>query len=218
MKSLSILIAEDEALTRSDIKTMLEHAGHVVCGECSNGRAAVELARQLSPDLAVLDIMMPELDGIETAKILYGLNIPAVMVTAYSQPNIMNRAENVHVSGYLVKPVSEQNLLATVRIAYARWRDMQHMRRELAESRIQLEQQKIIARAKTIIVGRDFLSEQAAHQQIIREAMTLRISLVEMARRIVEAAQEPSRVAAAKKSDTAAKKSRSSQPPDRIEG
>ena len=138
MKLLSILIAEDEALTRSDIKGMLERAGHVVCGECSNGRKAVELARQLSPDLAVLDIMMPELDGIETAKILHGLNIPTIMVTAYSQPNIMNRAENVHVGGYLVKPVSEQSLQATVRIAYARWRDMQHVRHELAETKIQL--------------------------------------------------------------------------------
>ena len=189
MKSLSILIAEDEALTRSDIKGMLERAGHVVCGECNNGKTAVALARQLSPDLAVLDIMMPELDGIETAKILYGLNIPAIMVTAYSQPNIMNRAENVHVCGYLVKPVSEQNLSATIRIAHARWREMQHVRRELAETRVQLEQQKLIARAKTIIVGRDHLSEQAAHQQMIREAMTLRIPLADLSKRIIEEAR-----------------------------
>lgn len=192
MKSLSIIIAEDEALTRSDIKAMLERAGHVVCGECSNGRAAVELARQLSPDLALLDIMMPGLDGIETAKILHGINIPSVMVTAYSQPHIVNRAENVHVCGYLVKPVSEQNLLATVRIAHARWSEMQHVRRELEQTRDQLAQQKLIARAKTIVISRHKISEQVAHQQLIREAMSLRIPLVDLARRIIsEAAATP---------------------------
>lgn len=185
MKSLAILVAEDETLTRLDIRGMLERAGHVICGECGNGRKAVELARQLSPDLALLDIMMPELDGIETAKILHGMNIPAVMLTAYSQPHIINRAENVHVCGYLVKPVSEQNLHATLRIAHARWREMQHVRRELAETREQLEQQKVIARAKTILVGKNRLSEQAAHQQMIREAMDLRIPLVELARRLI---------------------------------
>ena len=185
MKSLAILVAEDETLTRLDIRGMLERAGHVICGECGNGRKAVELARQLSPDLALLDIMMPELDGIETAKILHGMNIPAVMLTAYSQPHIINRAENVHVCGYLVKPVSEQNLHATIRIAHARWREMQHVRRELAETREQLEQQKVIARAKTILVGKNHLSEQAAHQQMIREAMDLRIPLVELARRLI---------------------------------
>ena len=185
MKSLAILVAEDEALTRLDIRGMLERAGHVICGECGNGRKAVELARQLSPDLALLDIMMPELDGIETAKILHGMNIPAVMLTAYSQPHIINRAENVHVCGYLVKPVSEQNLHATIRIAHARWREMQHVRRELAETREQLEQQKVLARAKTILVGKNRLSEQAAHQQMIREAMDLRIPLVELARRLI---------------------------------
>ena len=185
MKSLAILVAEDETLTRLDIRGMLERAGHVICGECGNGRKAVELARQLSPDLALLDIMMPELDGIETAKILHGMNIPAVMLTAYSQPHIINRAENVHVCGYLVKPVSEQNLQATLRIAHARWREMQHVRRELAETREQLEQQKVIARAKTILVGKNHLSEQAAHQQMIREAMDLRIPLVELARRLI---------------------------------
>lgn len=192
MKSLAILVAEDEALTRSDIRGMLERAGHVICGECDNGCRAVELARQLSPDLALLDIMMPGLDGIETAKILHGMNIPAVMLTAYSQPHIMNRAENVHVCGYLVKPVSEQNLQATIRIAYARWREMQHVRRELAETREQLEQQKLISRAKTMLVGRNHLSEQAAHQQMIREAMARRISLVELARLLIEMEEKKS--------------------------
>lgn len=186
MKSLAVLIAEDEALTRSDIRGILERAGHVVCGECGNGRKAVELARQLSPDLALLDIMMPGLDGIETAKILHKMNIPVVMLTAYSQPHLVSRAQNVHACGYLVKPVSEQNLQTAIRMAYASWREMQHVRRELAETKDQLEQQKLIARAKTILVGQSQLSERAVHRQMIKEAMEQRISMVELARRLID--------------------------------
>lgn len=185
MKNLSILIAEDEVLTRADIRGMLERGGHVVCGECGNGLKAIELARQMLPDMALLDVMMPELDGIETARALYSLNIPVVLVTAYSQPNIIKRAENVYVCGYLVKPVSEQNLMATLRIAYARWNDMQHMRKELAETKEQLLQQKLIARAKAHYAELNGISEQAAHRQLIQEAMRNRISLVDLSRQIL---------------------------------
>ena len=185
MKALSILIAEDEVLTRADIRGMLERGGHVVCGECGNGLRAIELARQMLPDMALLDIMMPELDGIETARALYSLNIPTVMVTAYSQPNIVKRAENVYACGYLVKPVSEQNLMATLRIAYARWSDLQHMRKELAQTKDLLHQQKLISRAKSHFAAMRGITEQAAHQQMIQDAMRQRITLVDLARQIV---------------------------------
>ena len=185
MKALSLLIAEDEVLTRADIRAMVERAGHIVCGECGNGNRAIALARQMLPDMAILDVMMPELDGIETARALHSLNIPVVMLTAYSQPNIVKRAENVYVCGYLVKPVSEQNLMATLRIAYARWKDMQSMRQELAETRELLQQQKTIARAKAIFANKQRISEQAAHQQMIQDAMKHRISLVELSRQII---------------------------------
>lgn len=185
MKALSILLAEDEVLTRADIRGMLERGGHVVCGECSNGIRAIELARQMLPDMALLDVMMPELDGIETARALYSLNIPVVMLTAYSQPNIIKRAENVHVCGYLVKPVSEQNLMATLRIAYARWNDLLHMRKELAETKDQLRQQKMIAKAKSCFAAEHSITEQLAHQRMIQEAMRQRITLVELARQII---------------------------------
>jgi two-component system, response regulator PdtaR len=139
----------------------------------------------MSPDIAVLDVMMPELDGLETAKILHTLNIPVVMVTAYSQPHIISRAENVYVSGYIVKPVSEQNLLATIRIAHARWHDMQTMRQELAETKDLLLQQKVIARAKAILADAQNISELAAHQQMIQEAMRQGMTLVDLAKKIV---------------------------------
>lgn len=185
MKSLSILIAEDEVLTRVDIKEILEKGGHFVCGECGNGLQAIELAKQTMPDLVILDIMMPQLDGIETAKILHTLKIPVVMVTAYSQPSMINRAENVSVYGYLVKPVSEQNLLATVRIAYARWQDMRHLCHELNEAKEQFEKQKIIARARGILQDRLNITEQEAHKQLLREAMQRRLPLVQWAKRVI---------------------------------
>lgn len=185
MKPLSILIAEDEILTRKDVKAMLELAGHTVCGECSNGLTAVEMAKTKSPDLAILDIKMPGLDGIEAARILHGLNIPVILVTAYAQPQFIKRAEKVYVCGYLVKPVSEHNLLATVRIAYARWQDMQRMNSELLETKDQLQQMKIIARAKAILMDREQLSAQEAHQRLTREAMQRRQTLGEAARRII---------------------------------
>lgn len=189
MKPLSILIADDEALIRADIKKMLERAGHQVCAECSNGTKAVELAKQKSPDLAILDIKMPGLDGLETAKILYSLNIPAVMVTAYSQPHFISRAENVYVCGYLVKPIVEQNLVATVRIAYARWNDIHHMRQELAETKDRLEQQKLIVHAKAVLVDRLNISVMEAHRRLVQESMRRRISLVDLAKLIVSQAK-----------------------------
>lgn len=185
MKSLAILIAEDEALTREDIKDLLVRAGHVVCADCGSGLKAVELAKARRPDLAILDIKMPGLDGLEVAKVLHGLNIPVVMVTAFSQPGFVSRAENVFVSGYLVKPVSEQNLLTTVRIAYARWQDMNAMSRELSAAKDRLEGQKWLARARTIIADRDRLTQQEAHRRLTQEAMRRQMSIIELAKQIV---------------------------------
>ncbi|HWR07794.1 ANTAR domain-containing response regulator [Sporomusa sp.] len=185
MTPLSILIAEDEALTRVDIKVMLENAGYVVCGECANGREAVEIAKHTSPDLAILDIMMPKLDGLEVAKIFYDMNIPVIMLTAYSQAGFISRAECVNVCGYLVKPTSENGLLAMIRIAYARWKDTQKIKQELAETKDQLVNQQTIAHARVILKDRLDISEQEAHRQLLRQAMRERLTVVELAKRII---------------------------------
>ena len=185
MTPLSILIAEDEAMTRVDVKVMLENAGYVVCGECANGRDAVELANRTSPDLAILDIMMPKLDGLEVAKIFYDMNIPVIMLTAYSQTGFISRAECVNVCGYLVKPTSENGLLAMVRIAYARWKDTQKIKQELAETKTQLANQQTIAHARVILKDRLGISEQEAHRQLLRQAMRERLTVVELAKRMI---------------------------------
>ncbi len=182
---LSFLIAEDEALTRKDIKGILERAGYEVCGECSNGLKAVELAKVVVPDMAILDIKMPGMDGIEVARIFHGLNIPVILVTAYSQSNLITRAENVYVWSYLVKPISEHSLLAAVRIVYARWQDTRRVSQELSATKDELRQQKYITRAKAILMDRDQISAQEAHQLLTRESMRRRLPLAEMAKEII---------------------------------
>jgi len=97
MDPLSILIADDEEITLMDIKEMLQDEGYIVCGAANSGKEAISLAKKLSPDLAIVDVNMPEPDGIEVAKMLYSMNIPVLLLTAYSQPNYINRAEKVHV-------------------------------------------------------------------------------------------------------------------------
>ena len=186
MNPLSILLAEDEVLTRMDIKEMLQAAGHLVCGETNNGVKAVELAKKLAPDLAILDIKMPGLDGIEVAKILQTMSIPVILLTAYSQVNYINRAEKVSVYGYLVKPVMEQDLLPAVQIAYARYREMQSMQTELEKTRIKLQSQSLIAHAKAILIARCHMDDLEAHQYLIHEAMNRRVGVVELSQSIVD--------------------------------
>jgi len=185
VERLNILIAEDEALCRMDVREMLEGAGHLVCGEASNGIRAVELAKEHAPDLAVLDIKMPGLDGIEVAKIMHSMNIPVVMLTAYSQSNFINRADKVHVFAYLVKPVTERDLLPAVRIAFARWQELQSVQTALKESRQELESQKVIAHAKAIMGSAENIDQIQAHQRLIRMAMEQRQSLIQVATEIV---------------------------------
>ena len=185
MGQLSILIADDEALIRLDIKEMLQGAGHIVCAEANNGLKAVELAKAFAPDLAILDVMMPELDGLEVAKILHSLNIPVLLLTAYSQSKFINRAEKVSVYGYLVKPITERDLLPAIQIAYARWREMQDVRAKLENSQLELQSQKIIARARALLSKRDGISDYEAHQLLIHQAMDFRITVVKLAAQIV---------------------------------
>lgn len=186
MKALSLLIAEDESIIRLDLKEMLEAAGHCVCANTGNGKQAVRLAKRLKPDLAILDVMMPGLDGIEVARVLYTLNIPTVLLTAYSQPKYINRAEKVFVYGYLVKPVKEKELLPALQIAYARWQEMQAMRQSLSETKNELQNQKFLARAKAILALQLGISEYEAHQYITRLAMDRRITLMRLAEEIIQ--------------------------------
>jgi AmiR/NasT family two-component response regulator len=164
-----VLIAEDETIIRLDLRALLEKAGHEVCGEAHDGAQAVELARSLSPDLAVMDVKMPRLDGIEAARrILEERPIPIVMVTAYGQREIVSRAVEAGVFGYLVKPFREQDLLPAIETARARHEELQALRDE-AESLAQaLAARKAIERAKGLLAEKEGLTERQAFERLRR--------------------------------------------------
>ena len=162
-----ILIAEDETIIRLDLRELLERAGFSVCAEARDGVEAVELARTAEPDLAVLDVKMPRLDGIEAARrILEERPIPIVMLTAYGQDELVARAVEAGVFGYLVKPFREQDLLPAITAARARFDELQAAREEAESLAEALAARKAIERAKGLLMERERLSEQDAFARL----------------------------------------------------
>ena len=167
--SLRILIAEDETIIRLDLRELLERAGHEVCGEARDGVEAVELARSSRPDLAVLDVKMPALDGIEAARrILDERPIPIVMLTAYGQAELVSRAVEVGVFGYLVKPFREQDLLPAIHTARARHEELAALREEVGSLSEALAARKVIERAKGLLMAKEGVTEQQAFERLRR--------------------------------------------------
>jgi two-component system, response regulator PdtaR len=164
-----ILVAEDETIIRLDLRALLEQAGFDVCGEARDGVEAVEQARELEPDLAVMDVKMPRLDGIEAARrILEERPIPIVMVTAYDQDEIVSRAVEAGVFGYLVKPFREQDLLPAIQTARARHDELQALRAEAESLADALAARKAIERAKGVLMAKEGLTEQEAFERLRR--------------------------------------------------
>ncbi|MBV8561555.1 MAG: response regulator [Actinobacteria bacterium] len=162
-----ILVAEDETIIRLDLRDLLERAGFEVCAEAKDGEEAVALARSEQPDLAVMDVKMPKLDGIEAArKILDERPIPIVMLTAYGQEELVSRAIEAGVFGYLVKPFREQDLLPAIATARARHEELQAVREEAESLSEALAARKVIERAKGLLMTKDGLSEQDAFARL----------------------------------------------------
>ena len=164
-----ILVAEDETIIRLDLKELLEQAGFEVCAEARDGEEAVALAASEQPDLAVLDVKMPRLDGIEAAKrILAERPIPIVMLTAYGQEDLVARAVEAGVFGYLVKPFREDDLLPAIHAARARHAELEALRAEAESLAEALATRKVVERAKGLLMERDGLSEQEAFARLRR--------------------------------------------------
>jgi AmiR/NasT family two-component response regulator len=164
-----ILVAEDETIIRLDLRALLEQAGFEVCAEARDGVEAVELARSEQPDLAVLDVKMPRLDGIEAARrILEERPIPIVMLTAYGQEELVSRAVEAGVFGYLVKPFREQDLLPAIHAARARHEELAALRGEVDSLSEALAARKVIERAKGLLMVKEGLSEQEAFERLRR--------------------------------------------------
>ena len=188
-KSLRLVIADNESLIRMDLREMLEEAGHEIVGEAMDGRKAVVLTRSHRPDLVIMDIKMPQMDGIAAAKKMAEEKLaPVLLLTAFSQPEIVEKAKASGVLGYLVKPVQEAQLFPAMEIARSRWQEMQDMEAELAGLRDTLEARKTLDRAKGIIMAMHHLSEPEAYRRIQQYAMMKRKTLKEIAEAVVKAA------------------------------
>jgi two-component system, response regulator PdtaR len=166
-------VAEDETIIRLDLKETLERAGFEVCGEARDGEEAVELAREEKPDLAVLDVKMPRLDGIEAARrILAERPIPIVMLTAYGHDELVARAVEVGVFAYLVKPFRESDLLPAIQTAKARYAELEALREEAESLAEALATRKVVERAKGLLMKQEGLSEQDAFTRLQRVSQT----------------------------------------------
>jgi len=164
---MRILIAEDETIIRLDLRDLLERAGHEVVAEARDGEEAVALAREHAPDLAVMDVRMPNLDGIDAARaILEERPIPVVMLTAYGQDELVARAVEVGVFGYLVKPFREQDLVPAIETARARHAELAAVREEVESLAEALAARKAIERAKGLLMEREKISEAEAFARL----------------------------------------------------
>ena len=191
MESLRILIADNESIIRMDLKELLEEAGHEVVGEAADGLKAVELTRKLKPDLVIMDIKMPEMDGIAAAKMISNDKLaPVLLLTAYSQKEIVEKAKDSGVLAYLVKPVKESNLFPAMEIALSRFKEYMEIEQELLDLRNSLETRKILDRAKGMLMDAYNLSEQEAFRRIQQYSMAKRKSIREVAEAIIEASKK----------------------------
>ncbi len=189
MSKLRIVIADNESIIRMDLKEMLEEAGHEVVGESFNGLKAIELTKELKPDLVIMDIKMPEMDGITAAKIITDAKLaPVILLTAYSQKEIVDKAKDSGVLAYLVKPIKQSNLFPTIEIALSRFEEIKQLEKDLDNVKNSLEMRKTLDRAKGILMDAYNLSESEAYRRIQRYSMAKRKTIKEVAESIIRAA------------------------------
>ena len=191
-KKVRILVAEDETIIRLDLVEMLTEAGSEVIAQAENGAVAVELAKQHKPDLAILDVKMPEMDGITAAEQII-LLAPVLMLTAFSQRELVERARDAGVMAYVVKPFSINDLVPAIEIAISRHKQMKSLESEVADIYERLETRKVIDRAKGILMKAMNLSEPESFSWIQKTAMDRRISMKEVANAIISPEAAPDR-------------------------
>ena len=173
-----IIVAEDEAIIRMDLIEMLREAGYNVIGEAANGREAISLARHLKPDLAILDVKMPEIDGISAAELIVSEKLAAVlMLTAFSQRELVERARDAGAMAYLVKPFSISDLTPAIEMALGRYAQIQALEAEVGELGERLEARKLVDRAKGVLMANLGITEPEAFKWIQKAAMDQRSSM-----------------------------------------
>ncbi len=167
MERTRVIIADDESVIRTDLREMLTNLNYLVIGEVGDGRSAVNLARELKPDVVIMDIKMPDMDGIEAAKLMTQEKIaPVLLLTAYAQRDLVDRAKEAGVVGYLVKPFREQEIVPAIEIALARFGEFRELEKEVGDLNETLETRKLVDRAKGILMDTQGLTEQEAFRKI----------------------------------------------------
>jgi two-component system, response regulator PdtaR len=190
--TIRVVIAEDEAIIRLDLKESLEEEGYEVVGEAGRGDQAIELVRELRPDLVILDIKMPVVDGLTAARTIAAERICAVlMLTAFSQREIIEEARDAGALAYLVKPFQKNDLIPAIEVAIGRFRELQNLDGEVDSLGEQLETRKLIDRAKGILMDECGFKEQEAFTYVQRMAMSERSKMREIAERIVDGTLRP---------------------------
>ena len=179
-----IIVAEDETLIRMDLVEMLGEAGYDVVAQASNGQEAIELVNEHKPDLAILDVKMPILDGISAAEQIISI-APVLILTAFSQKDLVERARDAGAMAYVVKPFTINDLLPAIEISISRHKQMKSLEAEVADLHDRLETRKIIDRAKGILMKALNLSEPEAFSWIQRAAMDRRITMKEIAEAVI---------------------------------
>ncbi len=186
MRKVRIIIAEDDPIIRIDLREMLTNLGYLVVGEAGDGRSVVNMARELRPDLVIMDIKMPDMDGIEAARILTQEDIaPVIFLTAYSQKELVDQAKEAGVVAYLVKPFRESDLAPAIEIALARFEQFRALKKEVADLKEALETRKLVERAKGILMDTQGLSEAEAFRRIQKLSMDTRKPMKEVAEAII---------------------------------
>jgi response regulator NasT len=181
-----VVVAEDESLIRMDIVETLRDQGFEVVGEAGDGNRAVELAFELKPDLMVMDIKMPDLDGLSAAEKISELKIPVVLLTAFSQQELVTRAAEVGAMAFLVKPFSPQDLLPAIEIALSRHSQLVTLEAEIADLGERLETRKLVERAKGVLSEKMKLTEPEAFRWIQKASMDRRLSMADVARTVLD--------------------------------
>jgi AmiR/NasT family two-component response regulator len=184
--SLKIVVVEDEGLIRMDVVSTLQEAGYEVIGEGADGEEAIRLATELEPDLIVMDIKMPKLDGISAAEKIAELKIPVVLLTAFSQADLVTRAAEAGAMAYVTKPFKPSDLLPAIQIALSRHEELLSLESEIADLQDRLETRKLMDRAKGLLQSKMKLSEPDSFRWIQKASMDRRLTMAQVAKTVIE--------------------------------
>lgn len=186
MQRPRILLVEDESIMRMDVKEMLVEGGYDVIGDVADGEKAVELAHTMQPDLIIMDVKMPKMNGIKASKIISkSLFIPILLLTAYSQRDLIEEAKNAYITGYLIKPIRESDLIPAVEIALTQAKRLSSLQDDVRTLERKLQERKTVERAKGLMMETYNLTEEEAYQRMRKDSMSNRLTMEETARRIL---------------------------------